>query len=464
MSESSNGLSRRELLTGAAAAAAAAAITGSPARLLADEWRVDLAPPVRGGNGSMLGVPFERHETVRIAIVGTGLRGRSVLSELLSLPGVEITALADIAPDKAQRAAAMVTKAGQKEPALYTNGERDFERLVQRGDIDFVYTATPWQWHTPVMLAAMRAGKHCGSEVPIALTTDESWELVETSEKTKRHCLLMENCCYGNSELTVLRMVREGVFGTLLHAEAAYLHDLRKILFENRDEGLWRRAPHTQHDTNLYPTHGLGPVAQYLGIHRGDKFEFIVSMSSPEAGLTEWREQTEPKDSPKWSERYKAGDMNTSLIKTAKGRTILLQHDVVNPRPYSRLNNLQGSKAIFNDYPARLYIDGAPGGERWTPLSEFKAKYEHPLWRDLGEKARISGHGGMDYIMAYRLVQCLREGLVPDFDVYDAAAWSVPYALCEESIRKGSAPVKFPDFTRGAWRNATAPQGPNTAG
>jgi len=464
MSESSNGLSRRELLTGAAAAAAAAAITGSPARLLADEWRVDLTPPVPGGNGSMLGVPFEKHETVRIAIVGTGLRGRSTLNELLSLPGVEITALADIAPEKAQRAAAMVTKAGKKEPALYTNGERDFERLVQRNDIDFVYTATPWQWHTPVMLAAMRAGKHCGSEVPIALTTDECWELVDTSERTKRHCLMMENCCYGNSELTVLRMVREGVFGTLLHAEAAYLHDLRKILFENRDEGLWRRFPHTEHDTNLYPTHGLGPVAQYLGIHRGDKFEFVVSMSSPEAGLTEWREQTEPKDSPKWKERYRAGDMNTSLIKTAKGRTILLQHDVVNPRPYSRLNNLQGSKAVFNDYPARLYIDGAPGGERWTPLSEFKAKYEHPLWRDLGEKARSSGHGGMDYIMAYRLVQCLREGLAPDFDVYDAAAWSVPYALCEESIRKGSAPVKFPDFTRGAWRNSTAPQGPNTTG
>ncbi len=467
MSEESGAvrLSRRDLLTGAAAAAAAAALTAAPARLLAstDDWRVDLAPPLRSSAASMLGVPFDKHGTVRVAIVGTGLRGRSVLGELLAIEGVEITALADIAPEKAQRAADMVTKAGRKAPALYTNGERDFERLVQRDDIDFVYTATPWPWHTPVSLAAMRAGKHVGSEVPIALTVEESWELVETSEKTRRHCLMMENCCYGNSELTVLRMVREGVFGTLLHAEAAYLHDLRKILFENRDEGLWRRQPHTEHDTNLYPTHGLGPVAQYLGIHRGDKFEFVVSMSSPEAGLSEWREQTEPKDSAKWNERYKAGDMNTSLIKTAKGRTILLQHDVVNPRPYSRLNNLQGSKAIFNDYPARLYIDGAAGGERWTPLSEFKGKYEHPLWTAVGDMARKNGgHGGMDFIMAYRLVQCMREGLAPDFDVYDAVAWSVPYALCEQSIRKGSAPIKFPDFTRGAWRNATAPQGPST--
>ncbi len=467
MSDAHSPLSRRELLAGAAAAAAAA-VTATPARLLAstDDWRVDLMAPTWSGNGSMLGMPFEKHSTVRFAVVGTGLRGRSVIGELLAIEGVEIVAVADIAPEKAQRAVAMCTKAGRKAPEVYTNGERDYERLVQRNDIDFVYTATPWPFHTPVMLAAMRAGKHCGSEVPIALTTEQAWELVETSEKTKRHCLMMENCCYGNSELTVLRMVREGVFGTLLHAEAAYLHDLRAILFENRDEGLWRRFPHTQHDTNLYPTHGLGPVAQYLGIHRGDRFDFVVSMSSPEAGLTEWREKTEPKDSAKWQETYKAGDMNTSLIKTVKGRTILLQHDVVNPRPYSRLNNLQGSKAIFNDYPARLYIDGAPGGEKWTPLSEFKQQYEHPLWTAVGELARKNGgHGGMDFIMAYRLVQCMREGLAPDFDVYDAAAWSVPYALCEQSIRKGSAPVKFPDFTRGAWRTSTAPQGPSiTAG
>ncbi|MFY7921972.1 MAG: Gfo/Idh/MocA family protein [Gemmatimonas sp.] len=467
MSDAHSPLSRRELLAGAAAAAAAA-VTATPARLLAstDDWRVDLMAPTWSGNGSMLGMPFEKHGTVRFAVVGTGLRGRSVIGELLAIEGVEIVAVADIAPEKAQRAVNMCIKAGRKAPEVYTNGERDYERLVQRNDIDFVYTATPWPFHTPVMLAAMKAGKHCGSEVPIALTTEQAWELVDTSEKTKRHCLMMENCCYGNSELTVLRMVREGVFGTLLHAEAAYLHDLRAILFENRDEGLWRRFPHTQHDTNLYPTHGLGPVAQYLGIHRGDRFDFVVSMSSPEAGLTEWREKTEPKDSAKWQETYKAGDMNTSLIKTAKGRTILLQHDVVNPRPYSRLNNLQGSKAIFNDYPARLYIDGAPGGERWTPLSEFKQQYEHPLWTAVGELARKNGgHGGMDFIMAYRLVQCMREGLAPDFDVYDAAAWSVPYALCEQSIRKGSAPVKFPDFTRGAWRTSTAPQGPSiTAG
>lgn len=456
-------ISRRGLL-GGAAAAAAAAFVGTPARLLAstDDWRVDLLAPVPSDNGTMLGVPFERHEVVRIAIVGTGLRGRSVLREWLAIEGVEITAVADIVPEKAQRAVDMVTKAGRKAPAVYTNGERDFERLVERNDIDFVYTATPWPWHTPVMLAALRHGKHCASEVPIAMSVEDSWKLVEASEKARRHCLLMENCCYGNSELSVLRMVREGVFGTLLHAEAAYLHDLRSILFEDRDEGLWRRIPHTQRNANFYPTHGLGPVAQYLGIHRGDRFDYMVSMSSPEAGLTEWRESQVPRESEKWQERYKAGDMNSSLIKTARGRTILLQHDVVNPRPYSRLNNLQGSKAIFNDYPPRLYIDGAPGGERWTALADLKGKYEHPLWTAVGEMARQGGHGGMDFVMAYRLVQCMREGLAPDFDVYDAVAWSVPFPLSEQSMKKGSAPVKFPDFTRGAWKTSTAPQGPKT--
>ena len=458
-------ISRRDLLTGTVAALAAGALGAAPTRRLAaiDERRVDLAHPGAPKDGIMLGVPFEKHETVRIAIVGTGLRGRSVLGELLAIEGVKITALCDVVEDKVRRASALVTKAGQPEPALFFNGERDFERLVQRNDIDFVYTATPWPWHTPVALAAMRAGKHAASEVPIASRVEDCWELVETSEKTRKHCLMMENCCYGNSELTVLRMVRAGVFGTLLHGEAAYLHDLREILFEDRDEGLWRRLPHTKRNANFYPTHGLGPVAQYMGIHRGDRFEYMVSMASGEAGLTEWRDENVPKGNAKWSEKYVAGDMNSSLIKTAKGRTILLQHDVVNPRPYSRLNNLQGSKAIFNDYPPRVYIDGAMGGDRWTALDDLNKQYEHPLWAAVGEMARKNGgHGGMDFIMAYRLVECLREGLVPDFDVYDAVTWSVPFPLSEESMRKGSAPVTFPDFTRGAWRTATAPQGPAT--
>ena len=451
------GLTRRDLLKSAAFAGAALGASGVFSPAIAESVTAgahpDLAPPMRAGAKSMKGVPFERHETVRIAIVGTGLRGRSVLHEFLGCPGVKITALCDNVADKAQQAAKMVTDAGQPKPALYTDGDHAFEQLVQRGDIDFIHTATPWEWHVPVMLAALHAGKHVSSECPFGSTLKDLWALVDASEQSRRHCLQLENCNYGYNEMLVNRMVHAGVLGEPLHGAAAYLHDLREILFEDRDEGLWRRAWHTRSNSNLYPTHGLGPVAQYLDIHKGDRFAYMVSMSTEERGLTIHREETvKDKSNPKWQEKYVTGDLNSSLIKTEKGRTILLQHDVSNPRPYSRLNAIQGTKGIFEDYPARMYIDGQAGGERYTNLDAWKKQYEHPLWTQLGEQARNGGHGGMDFVMAWRLVQCLRDGLAPDIDVYDSAAWSAPLPLSEISVAKGSAPVKFPDFTRGNWK------------
>jgi len=397
-------------------------------------------------------VPFERHDTVRIAIVGTGLRGKSMLREWLGVDNVRITALCDIVPEKVEQAKQIMKRNGHDyEPATFTAGEHDFENLVTRDDIDFVYTATPWQWHTPVCLAAMKAGKHCGTEVPAAYTVDDCWALVDTSEETRRHCMIMENCNYGYNELLVLQMVRAGLFGSIKAGGAAYNHDLRGILFENRDEGLWRRTPHTQRTGNFYPTRGLGPVSFYMDINRGDRFDFMVSLSTEEFGLTQWREDHEPKDSPKWREKYINGDLNRSLIRTAQGRVILLEHDVVSPRPYSRINSVQGTKGIFEDYPPRIYFDGMTPSHRGQQIDEFKAEHEHPLWRTLGEKARSGGHGGMDYIQAARIVQTMREGLPPDSDVYDAAAWSVPGPLSAQSLSNRGRSVDFPDFTRGAW-------------
>jgi predicted dehydrogenase len=365
---------------------------------------------------------------------------------------VRITALCDVVPGKVEQARALMKKAGHDyEPALFTAGERDFENLSRRDDIDFVYTATPWQWHVPVVVAAMEHGKHAGTEVPAAYTLEDCWKLVDTSERTRRHCLLMENCCYGYNELLVLGMVRDGVFGDLIAGGAAYNHDLREILFENRDEGLWRRAPHTRRNGNLYPTHGLGPVAMYMDVNRGDRLDYLVSMSTGEFGLTRWRADHEPKDSPKWSEKYICGDLNRSLIRTARGRVVLLEHDVTSPRPYSRINSVQGTKGIFEDYPPRIYIEQPDVAEAWKDIAEFKARYEHPFWRAQGERARTGGHGGMDYIQAWRLVQCMREGLPPDLDVYDAAAWSAPGPLSELSVAKQGQPVAVPDFTRGGW-------------
>lgn len=406
---------------------------------------------------TMAGVPFEKRDEVRIAIVGTGHRGCGMLNEWLGVEHVRITALCDVVPDKVEQARQMMQKAGHAyDPAVFTNGDYDFESLCKRDDIDFVYTATPWEWHVPVMLAAMQNGKHCGTEVPAAYTLEDCWKLVDTSESTRRHCIIMENCCYGYNEMLVLTMVRAGVLGQVIAGGAAYNHDLRESLFENRDAG-WRRTHHTLRNANLYPTHGLGPVAMYMDVNRGDRFDTLVSMSTGEFGLTAWRAAHEPKDSPKWQEQYVCGDLNRSLVRTAKGRVILLEHNVTSPRPYSRINSVQGTKGIFEDYPARIYIDGPDAKHQWEEIDAYKAEYEHPLWRQLGERARRSaGHGGIDYIQAWRLVQCMRDGRPPDVDVYDAATWSAPGPLSEASLAKGGAPQVFPDFTRGAWAHARA--------
>lgn len=458
-------LNRRDLLKRGLAAgaglAAAGALTPLPAlaESISAATAPDLAPERPAAANTMKGVPFDRHEVVRIGIVGTGLRGRSVLSELVAIDGVRITALCDIAPDKAARAAKMVTDAGMPAPALHTAGERDFERLVARDDVDFVYTATPWEWHVPVMLAALGAGKHCGTECPAGITLKDLWALVDASEKARRHCLQLENCNYGYNEMLVNRLVHDGILGEVQSGSAAYIHDLRTILFEGKDEGLWRRDWHTRINGNLYPTHGLGPVAWYMDIHAGDRFDYLVSMSTEERGLSLHREATVPdRADPKWRERYVTGDLNTSLIRTKLGRTILLQHDVSSPRPYTRLNGVAGTKGVFEDYPARIYVEGQEGGHRFGSIDKWKATHEHPLWTRIGELARKKGgHGGMDFVMAWRLVECMREGLPPDMDVYDAAAWSAPLPLSQMSVAKGSAPMRFPDFTRGAWsstRNA----------
>jgi predicted dehydrogenase len=388
-----------------------------------------------------------------------------LLGDLLAIEGVEVKAVCDIVTEKVEKARERVVEAGQARPEGYARGETDYERLCRRGDLDLVYIATPWNWHVRMAVAAMEGGAHAGVEVPVATTLEGCWRLVDTSERTRRHCVMLENVCYGWSEMLVLNMVRAGELGQLIHAECAYIHDLRHLLFEDEGEGLWRRYEHWRRDGNLYPTHGLGPVARYLDINRGDRFDHLVSMSSPSLGLQAYRDRALPAGDPKRMETYACGDMNTSLIKTARGRTIVLQHDTVSPRPYSRINLVSGTKGTFRGYPDRLFLDGQESHEEWKPLEEdpekreaggIEERFEDPLWRTLREPAKQSGHGGMDYIMSWRLIQCLREGLPPDMDVYDAAAWSVPAPLSELSVARGSAPVPFPDFTRGGWQEARA--------
>jgi len=398
---------------------------------------------------TMMDVAFAKREP-RIAIIGTGGRGTSLLGNLLAADA-QIIAICDIVKEKAEHAASMVVKAGQKAPELYTDGPHHYEALVARKDVDLVLVATPWNWHAPMAVASMKAGKDVAIEVPGVTTIDECWQIVHTSEETRKHCMILENCCYGYNETLVLRMVHGGEFGELLYGEGAYIHDLRSILFADVGEGLWRRADHTKRDGNLYPSHGLGPVANYMGVQRGDRFGHIVSMSSPQRGLDQYRKDHLKPGDPKWAEKYITGDMNTSLIKTVKGLTITVKHAISTPHPYDRINLIAGTKGLFQDYPPRIFFDGMNKNEEWGSLDAWK-QYDHPLWKKQGEIAKkVGGHGGMDFIMLYRLLQCVREGLPPDLDVYDAASWSAVAPLSVTSVSRGSAPVEFPDFTQGKW-------------
>ncbi len=461
------GASRREFLRLGAMGALAGAMGALAGAVGASAERaVGLASSPHGaetlasdsGAASMIGVPYAAITSPtgpRIGIIGVGGRGTSLLGNLLGA-NASVLAVCDIVPEKAANARSLIEKSGQNAPALYTESDHSFESLVARDDLDLVIVATPWEWHVEMAVAAMRHGKHVAVEVPAATSIEDCWKLVDASEQTRRHCTMLENCCYGYNETLVLRMAHAGLFGDLLYGEGAYLHDLREELFSGKGEGLWRLAWHAKRDGNLYPTHGLGPVANYMGIQRGDCFDYLVSMSTPQRGLDLYREAHLGKADPRRADRYLTGDLNTSLIKTANGLTITLKHDVSNPQPYSRVNTIAGTKGVFADYPPRIYFDGQPGGEEWGTLDAWK-QHQHPLWRQEGEIAKkLGGHGGMDYIMLYRLLQCMKEGLPPDMDVYDAAAWSSPGPLSTESLKQGSAPVKFPDFTRGKWKERQA--------
>lgn len=437
--------SRRDFLaTAAAAALGASALSACAAEGAAPAHSV---APAHGGE--LFRAPAIAK--VRIGYVGTGLQGTGHLHNLLKVPGCVISAVCDIVPEKVARSQKLVEDAGFPRPKGFSNGPEDFKRLCQE-DLDLVYTATPWEFHVPVCLEAMRNGKHAATEVPLAYRTDDIWDLVETSEKLAKHCVMMENCCYGRTELAILHMVRKGVFGELIHGEGGYLHDLRAIKFENANEGLWRRAHARQRNCNLYPTHGLGPVAQCMNITRGDRFDYLVSMSSKTRGLELYAKEHFPDSDPRRAEKFKLGDVNVSLIRTVNGCTIYLGHNCDSARPYSRINTVQGTKAIASGYPDRIYIEGVSPNDEWEPMEKYFAQWDHPLWKREEEKSKGAGHGGMDFLEDLRLVENLNAGAPLDQDLYDGAAWSVMGPLSERSVAENGKPQDVPDFTRGAWK------------
>ncbi len=391
-------------------------------------------------------------DTVRVGFVGVGHQGSSHVENFLRIEQVEIKAICDLVPEKVAKLQQRVAEAGHPTPRGYSRGPDDFRRLCESEDLDLVFTATPWEWHAPVCVAAMEHGKHAATEVPMAVTIEECWQLVETAERTGRHCVMMENVCYGRAEMMILNMVRKGLLGELLHAECGYLHDLRELKLTDFYEGRWRVKHSIHRNGDLYPTHGLGPVAQYMSVNRGNRFDYLVSMSSNSRGLNGWAAEHYGPDSPEARQRYALGDVVSTLIRTVMGQTILVVHDTDSPRPYSRKLIVQGTKGLVQRYPdQQIHIEGRSPPHRWEDLEAYRDEFDHPVWTALEERSQGAGHGGMDYIEDFRLVQCLRDGTPTDQDVYDGAAWSAISGLSERSIADRGRAVDVPDFTRGRW-------------
>ena len=412
-------------------------------------------PPRPEGQSDVIELRCDPIDTVHVAFIGLGGRGKGAVRRYTFLDGVKIVALCDLVQENLDRSQEILQEAGLPKADSYS-GLEDWKKVCEREDVDLVYVCTHWDLHTPIAVYAMEQGKHVASEVPIAISIDECWQLVNTAERTRRHCMQLENCNYDFFELATLNMVRQGLLGEIVHAEGAYIHDLRASNFneENGYWDMWRLRHNQKRNANLYPTHGFGPICHTLNIHRGDKMEYLVSVASDQFGMTEFAKKKFGEDSDYANREYARGDMNTTLIKTAKGKSMMIQHDVTSPRPYSRIHLLSGTKGFVQKWPVQG-IALEPFGHSFMGEEEMEkllADYEHPITKEVGELARkVGGHGGMDFTMDYRLIHCLRNGLPLDMDVYDAAEWSSIIELSEKSIENQGMPVKIPDFTRGAW-------------
>jgi predicted dehydrogenase len=419
---------------------------------------------------NMCGYAAPKLDKVRIGFVGLGMRGPGAVQRMSHIEGVEIVALCDKRPEKITAAQAILEKAGLPKAKEYT-GNDGWKAMAQSNDIDLIYSATPWALHAPIAIFAMNNGKHVATEVPAALTEKECWELVETSEKTKKHCMMLENCCYDFFELLTLNMARHGLFGELVHAEGAYIHDLRELNFSQKGYAdMWRLRENAKRNGNLYPTHGLGPIAQCLDINRGDRMEHLVSMSSNDFMMGPMAKELASKDKSynEFSTAKFRGNMNTTMVRTSHGKTMMLQHDVTSPRPYSRIHVISGTNGSASKYPAPERISFGHNWLKPEEMKQYEKQYTPEIVKHVGEIAKkIGGHGGMDFMMDWRLIDCLRNGLPLDQDVYDAASWSAVGIFSEKSVANKSRTVDIPDYTRGAWKmnkpvNLTLAGGGNT--
>ncbi len=419
-------------------------------------------PARPAGVESVLGLTVPAMDTVRVGFVGLGMRGADAVSRYTYIPGVKITALCDVEAERVENSNKRLEAAGFPKAAGYSGSTEEYRRLCEREDVDLVYVCTDWKSHVPIALYAMEHGKNVAVEVPAAASLEDIWALIDMSEKTRKHCMMLENCCYDFFEMTVLTMAQKGVLGEIIHGEGSYHHNLDPFwdVYWNN----WRLDFNRTHKGDVYPTHGLGPVCQVMGIHRGDRFKTLVAM---ETRAVNGPKHVEARTGEKCDD-FQNGDLTMTMISTEKGRTILVEHDVMTPRPYDRMYQIVGSEGYAGKYPVRQLClrenarEGAavdyadPGGEKiysGESLDRLMEQYRNPvLTPELEALAReVGGHGGMDFIMDYRLIYCLRNGLPLDMDVYDMAEWCCLTELGKISMENGNAPVEVPDFTRGEW-------------
>ena len=399
----------------------------------------------------------------RLGFIGVGGRGRSHLGLCLQRNDTQVNAICDIDPAAVQASQKMIREAGYKDNAVavYDQDEYAFLKMLERDDIDGVIIATPWLWHTRMAVATMKAGKYAGVEVSAANTLEECWDLVNTHEETGMPCMILENVCYRRDVLAVLNMVRQDLFGELVHLECGYQHDLRQVKFDPgvefgpdaQGEARWRTAHSVHRNGDVYPTHGIGPVATYLNIDRGNRFVSLTSTASKARGLHDYIVKNAGEDHPNADVKFKLGDVITTVIKTANDETIIVSHDTNLPRPYSLGFRVQGTNGIWMDVNQSIYVEGKSPQHQWEPAEAYLQQYDHPLWKRYGEQASGAGHGGMDFFVDQAFVEAVKQKTPVPLDVYDAASWSAITPLSEESIAHGSRPVDFPDFTRGRWMN-----------